>query len=50
MEYLDNLITRQAYKCAAISPSGGVSPSGSTSSDSTLITVDSTLITSDVTI
>ena len=50
MEYLDNLITRQAYKCAAISPTGGVSPSSSTTADSTTITADSTLITSDTTI
>jgi hypothetical protein len=47
MEYLDNLITRQAYKCTAISPSGGVSPSGSITVDSDIITVDSDIITVD---
>ncbi len=46
MEYLDNLITRQAVKCAAISPSG---TTGGTA-DSTEITADSTIITSDQTI
>lgn len=46
MEYLDNLITRLAAKCAAVSPSGG-GGTGYLTVDSTDITVDSTLISSD---
>jgi len=46
MQYLDDLITRQAYKCVGISPSeGGVE--GAITADSTIVTVDSTIITSD---
>jgi hypothetical protein len=44
MEYIDNLITRLASKCAAISPSG---TTGSITADNSIITVDSTLITID---
>jgi len=45
MQYLDDLITRQAYKCVSISPSEGVE--GAMMADSTLITADSTIITAD---
>ena len=59
MEYLDNIITRLAEKCTAISPSGdyagsfgGEIDSGDSGAfsgivDSDVITVDSDLITTD---
>ena len=43
MEYLDNLITRLATKCAAVSPSGG----GDLTVDIDWITVDNDIITVD---
>lgn len=43
MEYLDNLVTRLAEKCAAISPSGG----GALTVDIDWITVDDDTITVD---
>ncbi len=47
MEYLDNLITRQTYKCTGISLGTGT---GSVLADSTEITADSTVITVDATV
>jgi hypothetical protein len=47
MQYIDDLITRKAYKCTAVSPSDGAG--GSITVDSTVITVDSTIITADTT-
>lgn len=46
MQYLDDLITRMAIKCAAISPSGGGSGSDLTV-DIDWISVDNDIITSD---
>jgi hypothetical protein len=50
MQYLDDLITRMAIKCVAISPSGGGGSGGVLTVDNTIVTVDSTIITSDQTI
>ena len=49
MEYLDNLITRKAYKCIGTSP-GGSTVEGAITADSMEVTADSTVITADETI
>ena len=45
MQYIDDLITRLAYKCVGISPSGV--DVGSVTADTTIITSDTDIITAD---
>lgn len=48
MQYLDDLITRFAYKCTEVSPTIDLTAdSDQITVDSTIITVDSTLYTAD---